>query len=313
MPPIGENGKDAERYWNCPRCGHYAVTFLFEQTGLRSSTCARPATPRERQGLSFVFRRWTDNHGNQRYPQTLDQDTIEKILQGNPPPHTVKEQRDHFLVEVGRHCPEGLGGRSAYFPKVSWVARAGLSNVASLDMLLRALETEQLIVVTTLKVVDLEKVSYGLTFPGWMEVERLRTTRVASDRAFVALSEKIDRGDKVWTEGYDKALRATGHEPKRMATTPSTEPITDEIVAAIRTARIVIVDASEERPNVYWEAGFAYGLGIPVIWCCRKEDSNNRHFNTRQFYHIAYESPQHLQRELVTRIESLGLSNVPRI
>jgi hypothetical protein len=32
----------------------------------------------------------------------------------------------------------------------------------------------------------------------------------------------------------------------------------------------MVADATGARPSVYFEAGFADGLGIPVIWCCNK-------------------------------------------
>lgn len=44
--------------------------------------------------------------------------------------------------------------------------------------------------------------------------------------------------------------------------------IDDQIVAEIRRSKLVLVDATGARPNAYFEAGFAAGLGIPVIWCC---------------------------------------------
>ena len=36
------------------------------------------------------------------------------------------------------------------------------------------------------------------------------------------------------------------------------------------------------RGGVYFEAGFAHGLGLPVIYMLREDDQNDIHFDVRQ-------------------------------
>jgi nucleoside 2-deoxyribosyltransferase len=47
--------------------------------------------------------------------------------------------------------------------------------------------------------------------------------------------------------------------------------INDEIVAQIRRSRFMVCDLTGYRGGVYFEAGFAHGLGMPVIYTCRKD------------------------------------------
>ena len=47
--------------------------------------------------------------------------------------------------------------------------------------------------------------------------------------------------------------------------------INDEIIAQIRRSRFMVCDLTGYRGGVYFEAGFAYGLGLPVIYTCRKD------------------------------------------
>lgn len=47
--------------------------------------------------------------------------------------------------------------------------------------------------------------------------------------------------------------------------------INDEIIGQIRRSRFVICDLTGYRGGVYFEAGFAYGLGLDVIYTCRKD------------------------------------------
>ena len=50
----------------------------------------------------------------------------------------------------------------------------------------------------------------------------------------------------------------------------------------IRDAAFVIVDLTHDNPGAYWGAGYAEGLGKPVIYICEqtKFDEKNTHFDT---------------------------------
>lgn len=52
------------------------------------------------------------------------------------------------------------------------------------------------------------------------------------------------------------------------------------------------------RRSVYYEAGFAHGLGCEVIFTCRKKDVGDLHFDTRQYPHIVWEAADDLRRNL---------------
>ena len=61
-------------------------------------------------------------------------------------------------------------------------------------------------------------------------------------------------------------------------------------------------EPEKPRGGVYFEAGFAYGLSIPVIWTCHKDLIEQVHFDTRQFNHILWETPEDLCDALKKRI-----------
>lgn len=42
------------------------------------------------------------------------------------------------------------------------------------------------------------------------------------------------------------------------------------------------------RGAVYFEAGFALGLGLQVIYTCRSDMLDELHFDTRQYPHIGW-------------------------
>ena len=50
----------------------------------------------------------------------------------------------------------------------------------------------------------------------------------------------------------------------------------------IRDSAFVIADLTHDNPGAYWEAGYAEGLGKPVVYICEKAKFNERstHFDT---------------------------------
>lgn len=85
----------------------------------------------------------------------------------------------------------------------------------------------------------------------------------------------------LWTSVIDPAVREAGYEPLRIDGKQHNGKIDDEIMASIRSARFVIADFTGNRGGVYYEAGFAHGLGLPVIFMCRADD--DLHFDIRQY------------------------------
>ena len=59
-----------------------------------------------------------------------------------------------------------------------------------------------------------------------------------------------------------------------------------------------MADVTQQRQGVYFEAGFAQGLNIPVIWTVSEKDKDNIHFDTRQFNHIIWQTTEDLKNQL---------------
>lgn len=53
---------------------------------------------------------------------------------------------------------------------------------------------------------------------------------------------------------------------------------------------------------MYFEAGIAMGLGVPVIWTCRNDDIANLHFDIRQYNCISWTKLDNLVKQLQKRI-----------
>ena len=71
----------------------------------------------------------------------------------------------------------------------------------------------------------------------------------------------------------------------------------------------MIADVTYQRNGVYFEGGFAMGLGRTVVWMCRANDLDNVHFDTRQYNHIVWDDHTDLRTKLSARLRATV--NVP--
>jgi len=145
--------------------------------------------------------------------------------------------------------------------------------------------------------------SYRLTPEGWQAVEQLRRTQRDSDQAFVAMWFDPNL-NQAWEEGFKPALEATGFTPLRVDSLEYNGKIDDRIVAEIRRSGLLVADFTGNRGGVYFEAGFARGLGMPVIHTCRDTHIDAVHLDTRQYNHIVWANPEDLKQKLINRIEA---------
>jgi len=151
------------------------------------------------------------------------------------------------------------------------------------------------------------KINEGIriTVSGYVCLAELEKTVVNSSQAFVAMW--FDKSLKeTYENGIKPAVESAGYRPLRIDQKEHINRVDDEIIAEIKRSRFVIADFTQDnkeaRGGVYYEAGFAHGLNIPVIYTCRKDCIENIHFDTRQFNHIVWENPEDLLQQLTTRI-----------
>ncbi len=138
------------------------------------------------------------------------------------------------------------------------------------------------------------------------EIER-EEQNLTSNQCFVAMWFD-DQMTDAFKNGIKPAVEEAGYEPVRIDQKEHANKIEDEIIAEIRRSRFVVADftcgADGARGSVYYEAGFAHGLDIPVIFTCR-EGANEPHFDINHFNHIVWKTPEDLRERLWNRIRAL--------
>ena len=145
----------------------------------------------------------------------------------------------------------------------------------------------------------------SVTVPGYQQVEQLQEERQTS-QCFIAMWFDPSM-DKTYEYGIKPAVEQAGYIPMRIDRKEDLiDKIDDAIIAEIKQSRFLIADFTHgkhgARGGVYYEAGFAQGIGIPVIFLCRSDMIEQVHFDTRQFFHIVWESPDDLKEKLYNRI-----------
>ena len=148
---------------------------------------------------------------------------------------------------------------------------------------------------------------YCVTADGYRRIADVRTN-TDSTQAFVAMWF----GDEMkiaYSHGIEPAIESAGYKPMRIDQKADVVKIDDEIIAEIRRSRFLVADFTQgeggARGGVYFEAGFALGLGIPVIHTCREDVVDAIHFDTRQYHHTLWKGPEDLREQLEKRILAL--------
>jgi len=140
-----------------------------------------------------------------------------------------------------------------------------------------------------------------VTAAGWQQLMPPVAVGGIPGTCFVAMS--FDPALKsVFDEAIYPAAKVCGFEANRIDRKLHNGDINDAILAEIKKSQFVIADFTGHRQGVYFEAGFARGLGREVIWCCSKADFEKTHFDTNHYSHIVWNSISDLSEQLRNRI-----------
>ena len=132
-----------------------------------------------------------------------------------------------------------------------------------------------------------------------------QATSLDSSQVFIAMWFDASM-DESYRNGVAPAVRDAGYNPLRIDQKEHINKIDDEIIAEIRRSKFLISDFTQgsdgARGGVYYEAGFAHGLGLPVIFTCRGDSLDNLHFDTNHYNHIVWTNSADLREKLTQRI-----------
>ena len=262
-------------------------------------------------------------------PKPITKDTKDKIINSINPPRTLIE-KIHFVIKY-------LADSTKFFGDIVEISRPHghrlffCKDEEELQNILEAIKEQGYITGNSVSILDVVDTSNGhpprkitMTTKGLQYAETL-FSRTNSTQCFVAmwfdestdlLYEKIQNA----VTGNPKADKSSAeyganYNIMKIDEKDHINYIPAEIISEIKRSKFMIADLSGYRGGVYYEAGFAEGLGIPVILTCSKEwfeehtDEHGKqfsgvHFDLKQKNILLWEDDKldEFQRKLVARI-----------
>ena len=269
-------------YVRCPVCAEYRIS--------RSAlTIIENSAPTLRRKLCGIIRR---NFNLSSRPFYVNSESLEAIAAKDPTPNTVPEKQDALILDIARRslfpgCEVGFGEPDFVVVNSSQMQEVAYHIGCLVD---RGLAQRNSGMACT------------LTGLGWDEAARLQNP-AAVEKADIFVAMAFDPAlAKAWTDGLIPGIQGAGYRPKRVDSDEHNDKIDDRIMAGIRSCFAVVVDVTQQNRGAYFEAGFAIGLGRPVVWTVRGDDLANVHFDTRQFNHVVWSTPEELALKLQNRL-----------
>ena len=126
-------------------------------------------------------------------------------------------------------------------------------------------------------------VNVNLSLDGWERYEAEKRGRFEGKYGFIAMQF----GDSSLASFVEEVVKPAvkggiGYDLVDMNDVARAGVIDNIMRTQIRDAAFVIVDLTHDNPGAYWEAGYAEGLGKPVIYICErgKFEDKKTHFDT---------------------------------
>lgn len=294
-----ENSKDifcdnfAGYAYNCPNCGNYRITRYVYYTSPKSEDHFF-----ERASAIACERKLKNDDG---YTLELDSNTGHALVGDRDfladYPKDFNEKFERALMNIARltnfnplsgveinekesqllFCPDMLEGKKI----LELMKNEGLVDFYPLGLQPKASNVH-------------------LTFDGWKKVNLIKNS--VDDRCDAFIAMWFDDSTKTFRTAVKQAIEQAGYTPRIIDEDHHNDFIMDRVLNLITESRFIITDLTckpEEcsdkikngvRGGVYFEAGYAKGLGLPVIFTCKddKEAFDRRHFDVNQINTIMW-------------------------
>ena len=122
-----------------------------------------------------------------------------------------------------------------------------------------------------------------LTLEGWKQYEAEKRGQFEGNYGFVAMQFGDSNLDPLVNDIVKPTVaKEIGYNLIDMRDVARARIIDNIMRTQIRDAAFVIADLTHDNSGAYWEAGYAEGLGKPVIYICEKDkfDGQKTHFDT---------------------------------
>jgi nucleoside 2-deoxyribosyltransferase len=268
---IGTGGSDGYQY-DCPNCGR----FILSGTA-KSMLGSRKTNPGFAARLSYEIRRmqrsinWPQIHSN----------TI-KYVEDEAALPNVAEQADNLILILGK-TSVGAEFIESY---ENLQARVGAETPGGVRFIVEALTEKGLLRSS----VSGGEIHMRLSFSGWQRHNELTKKSVSSTKAFMAMAFGNEDLQQAFINHFKPAVKAAGFDLIRLDENPKAGSIDERLRVELRRSAFVVADLTDKNLGAYWEAGFAEGLGKPVIYTCERSvfKDGGTHFDTNHLHTVLW-------------------------
>lgn len=294
LPPL-----EQEYVYECKVCGNFKVTSDIENL--------TKLDEKQKSILSGYCREFFDSEK----VATISSDALENILNSPLVPKTPMEKLDKLLLWHYK--------KTTYFGELFPIQKPVVCYALNNEELSELYKCASEIFLKKLHdkydaYPALQRISLTLEGHEYCK-ELMKNGNINSNTAFVAMWF-----DEEMKSPYENSIKAAiiecGFEPIKIDNVEHNNDITDEIIVGIKQSKFVIADMTGYRGGVYYEAGYAKGLGKPVIFTCRKDwfeeekDANGKivkqavHFDINHQNIIVWEEEEELKKRIIDRIKA---------
>lgn len=302
--------KEAEKhqrkiYFECPRCGCYALT---DEAHTDLGYWIRQYEKNGRAVLSHVISQMSARDQWPLITTFLIQDILKNISLPKP-----SEQLDRLVLWLGDRLPS-FGSTIDNEELEAAIAWTGVGDRESLAVMVREINLSGYVAGEVFDAMSPPQVHFlRLTLPGWERYEELKRGLTNSRNAFLAMKFGDPDVDAIFDTHFKPAVEATGFILKKLNEDQPAGLIDDRMRVEIRQSRFLVADLTHHNNGAYWEAGYAEGLGKPVIYTCRKDVFEDKeqgtHFDTNHHLTVPWD-PENMA-EAVAKMKATIRATLP--
>ena len=306
------NHQDVSRF-KCDICGTYRLT-----REAYKDYMDRELTSYQRAILSHKVRTISSNGDKEM--QTLTRDLLWSwISDGTLPSPTI--QAENFIRFVGDKVSRSNINIAA-LPLCVYAIIGAKSYQSALDLTKELQERGLLKLNFAGTVRRISKSSGFLAIPtditlsldGWERYEAGKLGKFEGSYGFIAMQFKDPDLDPFVRDVVKPIVKdGIGYDLVDMRDVSEAGIIDNIMRIRIRDSAFVIADLTHDNRGAYWEAGYAEGLGKPVVYICEKTKFGKKgtHFDTNHYTTVLWsrDDPEGFGKELIATLRrSLDLS-----
>lgn len=289
-------GRDAVLV-DCTHCGAFLLSASLEAELPRIRAGDSEASSK----LSHALRRAQESSELPHFSTTT---ALRVLKQALPRP---REQADLLIRWLAEHTPGP--GEAVPVQHATHGAIVGAKSRGGFGLVLDHLFDARLVTGNQSKTIGGGDYAHAaLTFAGWDHYEELKRGGRVYRKAFMEMKFGDPMLNEVLEQVFKPSALRAGFQLLILTDTPRAGLIDNRMRVEIQASDFVVADLSHDNLGAYWEAGYAEGLGKPVIYTCEKAKFLQActHFDTNHHHTVLWEaaSPDACARELTATIRA---------